>query len=293
MQNNQRLSIALQKKGRLNKDSLELLTLCGIKFRNEANALLIKSENLAIDLLFVRDDDIPTLIKDGSCDLGIVGENVWAEEYNNPNDSQTLQKLGFGSCRLSIAIPENDSFNTIESLQNKRIATSYPNLLKQYLDKNEINASILTISGSVEIAPRLQMADAICDLASSGRTLEENNLIEVQTILNSQAILVQKQQPMDQSKQALINLLLTRIRAVIKARDSKYIMFHAPINSLEKIKQILPGVEQPTVLPLNGSSDKVAIHVVSPETLFWQTLEKLKQAGASSLVVLPIEKMME
>lgn len=290
-----RLRVAIQKSGRLNNDSMDLLYKCGLKIRPSKNSLLSHAENLPIDVLFVRDDDIPTLVIDGMCDLGIVGENVLLEQtiYKSPkNTFDTIKKLGFSHCRLSIAIPDDKLFNHPSVLKGLRIATSYPNLLNDYLKRNQIEAEIMVISGSVEIAPRLDMADAICDLVSTGRTLEENNLKEVDQVMQSQAVLIKTKNPLKPEKIAAFDLLRRRIDSVLKAQESKYIMFHAPRASLESIKQILPGCETPTVMPLEGMDDKVAVHVVSSEGIFWITLEKLKQAGASSILVLPIEKML-
>ncbi|PCI36503.1 MAG: ATP phosphoribosyltransferase [Thiotrichales bacterium] len=292
---NKNLKIAIQKKGRLNKDSVDLLLKCGMKFISATNTLMARCENLPIDILFVRDDDIPTLVKDGICDLGIVGQNVLLEQVTSKDDankfSQILE-LGFSKCRLSIAFPEEKTFTDVSCLQELSIATSYPNLLQQYLDKHSIRATILTISGSVEIAPRLGMADAICDLVATGRTLEENNLKEVSVISKSQATLIQSTKTLSNNKQEIVELLLRRISGVLQAMESKYILFHAPIQALNIISKLLPGSETPTVVPLEGIKDKVAVHLVSSEGVFWETLEKLKQAGASSILVLPIEKML-
>lgn len=292
-----RLRIAIQKSGRLNNDSMDLLSKCGLKIRPSKNSLLSHAENLPIDVLFVRDDDIPTLVIDGVCDLGIVGENVLLEQtINRENKSKacyhTIKKLGFSRCRLSIALPEERNYNHPNMLAGLRIATSYPNLLNDYLQRHNVNAEIMVISGSVEIAPRLDMADAICDLVSTGRTLEENNLKEVDQVIHSQAVLIKSTQLLKPEKVETFDLLRRRIDSVLKAQESKYIMFHAPRTSLEAIKNILPGCETPTVLPLEGFDDKVAVHVVSSEGIFWITLEKLKQIGASSILVLPIEKML-
>jgi ATP phosphoribosyltransferase len=277
---------------------MELLSRCGLKIRISKNSLFCHGENLPIDVLLVRDDDIPTLVMDDVCDLGIVGENVLIEqamEYkqNGANkDFDTIRKLGFSQCRLSIAIPLEETFNGPESLEGHRIATSYPNLLQDYLNKNKVNAKIMTISGSVEITPRLDMADAICDLVATGRTLEENNLKEVEQVIQSQAVLIKTKEKFQPEKEAMFELFLRRIESVLKAQESKYIMFHAPRASLQAIKEILPGCETPTIMSLEGISDKVAVHVVSSEGNFWTTLEKLKEAGASSILVLPIEKML-
>lgn len=287
-----RLRIAIQKSGRLNNDCMDLLLKCGLKIKTSQNSLLCHVENLPIDILFVRDDDIPTLVMDDICELGIVGENVLLEQVNTNKNYSITKKLGFSRCRLSIALPSEIPYVNSASLQGMRIATSYPNLLKQYLDQQNVQAEIMTISGSVEIAPRLDMADAICDLVSTGRTLEENNLKEVEQVIQSQAVLIKTQASISSEKNDTIDLLLRRIDGVLKAQESKYIMFHLPKASLQSIRQLLPGCETPTVVPLDGMADKVAVHAVSGEGVFWSTLEKLKMAGASSILVLPIEKMM-
>jgi ATP phosphoribosyltransferase len=292
-----RLRIAVQKKGRLNKESQQLLKSCGLKFHVANNALIARCENLPIDILFVRDDDIPTLVMDDICELGIVGQNVLFEHdimyQANGNQQQydVAMKLGFGKCRLSIAFPEETAYTGVECLQNLSIATSYPNILGKYLVDNNIDAEIMTISGSVEIAPRLEMADAICDLVSTGRTLEENKLEEVTVVMKSEAVLLQAKS-IDENKRHMIDLLLARIDGVLKAQESKYIMLHAPRNNVEAISALLPGSETPTIMSLDADQSKVAIHAVASEGIFWDTLEKLKAAGASSILVLPIEKML-
>lgn len=293
-----RLRIAIQKSGRLNNDSMDLLNRCGLKIRVTSNALYCHCENVPVDVLFVRDNDIPTLVMDSVCDLGIVGENVLFEqvlEYQEKKlvkEFDTIKQLGFSRCRLAIAVPKNKSFENPQSLQKLRIATSYPNLLKQYLEKNQLDAEIMTISGSVEVAPRLDLADAICDLVSTGRTLEENHLKEVDLVLQSQAVLIKTKNALSPEKLDTLELLLRRIEGVLKAQESKYIMFHMPKNALTCLKEILPSCEMPTIMPLKDVADKVAVHVVSLEGVFWTTLEKLKAAGASAILVLPIEKMM-
>lgn len=295
MKNNRpthRLKIALQKKGRLNRDCLNLLTQCGLKLRMKENSLVSHCENLPIDLLFVRDDDIPTLVSGKICDLGIVGENVLREQ-TAISTQKPIQKLGFARCRLSIAVPLEFPYQNLKCLENKRIATSYPNLLKQFLSTQNVCSDIIPINGSVEIAPRLSMADAICDLVSSGSTLEENYLKEVETVFQSEAVLIQSSTPPEKDKQATLDLLLRRIQAVIKAQDSKYIMFHLPESALPDIKNYLPGFESPTIMPLEGIKNKLAVHLVSREGVFWDTLEKLKALGASSILVMPIEKMLD
>lgn len=291
-----RLRIALQKKGRLAQETTCLLSNCGLKFRIKDNALLSHVDNFPIDLLFVRDDDIPTLVFDGLCDAGIVGENVLLEAaLARPEETQytVIQSLGSCRCRLSIAVPETFDYQGPGSLDGKRIATSYPRLLKQYLDARQICAQSLILSGSVEVAPRMAMADVICDLVSSGQTLEDNKLLEVDTILHSQAVLIQTKKQLNEEFQDLLSLLKRRIEAVTQAIERKYIVFHAPKQALERICVQLPGAESPTILPLPADPDKVAVHVVSSEAIFWSTLETIQTLGASSILVLPIEKMLE
>lgn len=291
----ERLRIALQKKGRLADESLTLLQRCGLKFRVKPNALLSHVDNFPIDLLFVRDDDIPTLIFDGLCDAGIVGENVLLESSIASSNKHYKRILDLGSCqcRLSIAVPEGFDFVGMGSLDGKRIATSYPRLLQQYLDERKICAEILVLSGSVEVAPRMGMADAICDLVSSGQTLEDNKLKEVDTVLFSEAVFIQQQGCMPAEFNQLLTMLKRRIQSVQQAQERKYIVFHAPKSALSSIAQKLPGAESPTILSLPDNQDKVAVHVVSTERVFWDTLEDIQSLGASSILVLPIEKMLE
>jgi ATP phosphoribosyltransferase len=292
---NNRLRLALQKKGRLSEESLTLLQRCGLKFRIKPNSLLTHVDNFPIDLLFVRDDDIPVLVFDGLCDGGIVGENVLFEaSLANPAKSfKKTASLGSCTCRLSIAVPESFNYQGPGSLEGKRIATSYPYLLNQYLQERKIDAESLVLSGSIEVAPRMGMADVICDLVSSGQTLEDNKLCEVDTVLQSQAVLIQTQTAHSPQFQELFDMLARRIQSVQQAQERKYIVFHAPKSALEKIAEKLPGAEAPTILPLPGTIDKVAVHVVSTERVFWNTLETLQELGASSILVLPIEKMLE
>lgn len=294
-----RLRIAMQKSGRLSEDSQELLARCGIKINLQQQRLIAFAENMPIDILRVRDDDIPGLVMDGVVDLGIIGENVLEEELLSRraqgDDPRyfTLRRLDFGNCRLALAAPLDMVYHGPQTLQNSRIATSYPHLLKQYLDKHHVNFKSCLLNGSVEVAPRAGLADAICDLVSTGATLEANGLREVEVIYRSKACLIQRDGEMAEDKQQLIDKLLTRIQGVIQARESKYIMMHAPRHRLDEIVALLPGVERPTLLPLAGDEQRVALHMVSSETLFWETMEKLKSLGASSILVLPIEKMME
>ncbi|AWH90664.1 ATP phosphoribosyltransferase [Buchnera aphidicola (Melanaphis sacchari)] len=299
MLDNNRVRIAMQKTGRLSSESITLLTRCGIKINLNQQKLIAFAENMPIDVMLVRDDDIPGLVMDGVVDLGIVGENVLEEELlhrtsqNLENSYLTLKRLDFGICRLSLAIPINTPYDNIRCLKNFRIATSYPHLLKKYLDKKNVSFKLCMLNGSVEVAPRAGLADAICDLVSTGATLEANGLREVQVIFRSHACLICRTGSISISKKEVINKLMDRIKGVIKARESKYIMLHSPINQLEAVISLLHGAEKPTVLKLAGDDTKVAMHMVSSETLFWETMEKLKSLGASSILVLPIEKMME
>ncbi|EPX8762652.1 ATP phosphoribosyltransferase [Yersinia enterocolitica] len=294
-----RLRIAMQKSGRLSDDCHELLSRCGIKINLQQQRLIAFAENMPIDILRVRDDDIPGLVMDGVVDLGIIGENVLEEELLSRRAQGedpryfTLRRLDFGGCRLSLAASLDTEYIGPQCLQNKRIATSYPHILKQYLDKQGVTFKSCLLNGSVEVAPRAGLADVICDLVSTGATLEANGLREVEVIYRSKACLIQRDGEMPADKQQLIDRLMTRIQGVIQARESKYIMMHAPSERLDEIITLLPGAERPTILPLAGDKSRVAMHMVSSETLFWETMEKLKALGASSILVLPIEKMME
>ena len=294
-----RLRIAMQKSGRLSDDCHELLSRCGIKINLQQQRLIAFAENMPIDILRVRDDDIPGLVMDGVVDLGIIGENVLEEELLSRRAQGedpryfTLRRLDFGGCRLSLAASLDTEYTGPQCLQNKRIATSYPHILKQYLDKQGVAFKSCLLNGSVEVAPRAGLADVICDLVSTGATLEANGLREVEVIYRSKACLIQRDGEMPADKQQLIDRLMTRIQGVIQARESKYIMMHAPTERLDEVIALLPGAERPTILPLAGDKQRVAMHMVSSETLFWETMEKLKALGASSILVLPIEKMME
>jgi len=294
----QRIKIAVQKTGRLTDHSIDLLERCGLKVTKSKDQLICYGENMPIDLLLVRDDDIPGLVSDDVCDLGIVGLNV-AEEKRlklEQDGSKGLFKqifeLEFGHCRLSIAAPDDVDYAGPKSLENTKIATSYVAILTDYLNRNNINAEPVFFSGAVEIAPKLGRADFICDLVSSGGTLAANGLREVEVLLESEAVVIQTLAPLGDEKQALVNKILQRLDGVLKVRDSKYIMLHAPRAALAEIRALLPGSEAPTVMPLEGSDDRVAFHAVCRENVFWETLENLKAAGASSLLVLPVEKML-
>ncbi|ANS85826.1 ATP phosphoribosyltransferase [Vibrio scophthalmi] len=295
----QRLRIAIQKKGRLSKECQQLLKQCGVKFTIMGERLVVHSQNMPIDLLLVRDDDIPGLIMDGVVDLGFIGENELEEvrldrkALGEPNEFLQLRRLDFGGCRLSIAINKDQEYQGPQDLAGKRIATTYPHLLKAYMDEQGIPFSTCMLTGSVEVAPRAGLADAIADLVSTGATLEANGLKEAEVIFRSKATLIQRTGEFAADKQALIDKLLTRMQGVQQAKESKYIMLHAPVDRLEQVKALLPGAEDPTVLPLSADKQKVAVHLVSTENLFWETMEQLKELGASSILVLPIEKMME
>jgi ATP phosphoribosyltransferase len=294
----QRIKIAVQKTGRLTDHSLDLLERCGLKVTQSKDQLFCYGENMPIDILFVRDDDIPGLVSDDVCDLGIVGLNVVEEKRQQLLGAgreamfKQVFELDFGHCRLSLAAPEDTGYSGIESLNNSRIATSYVAILRNYLNQNNLHAEIVYFSGAVEIAPKLGRADYICDLVSTGSTLDANGLSEVEVLLQSEAVVIQTRAELSADKQALVDRMLQRLDGVIQVRESKYIMLHAPRASLAEIRALLPGSEAPTVMPLDGSDDKVAIHAVCRENVFWETLENLKSAGASSLLVLPVEKML-
>ncbi|MBS4698571.1 ATP phosphoribosyltransferase [Aeromonas media] len=295
----QRLRIAMQKSGRLSQDSQALFKSCGLKINLREQRLIAHVENMPIDILRVRDDDIPGLVMEGVVDLGIIGENVLEEvqliraSQDLPYQVKTLKQLDFGGCRLSLAVPEDVTYTGPQSLAGKRIATSYPGLLKRFFDEKGLNFKSVMLGGSVEVAPRAGLADAICDLVSTGATLEANGLKEVEVIYRSKAVLVQAPNPLSEAKQKLIDKLLPRIQGMQQARESKYIMLHAPKDKLDAITDLLPGAERPTIMQLAGDTNQVALHVVSSETLSWETMEQLKALGASSILVLPIEKMME
>ena len=293
-----RLKVALQKSGRLTENSLDLLVRCGLKYSRGKDQLMCYGENMPLDILFVRDDDIPDLVQQDVCDLGIVGLNVIEEKriaFEARGVSPMFEKLmtlDYGRCRLSIAVPEGTEYKDARSLRGKRIATTYPNILGRYLRDKDVQAEIVTLSGAVEIAPRLGRADFICDLVSTGSTLVANHLWEADTILESQAAIISTPVPVSPEKQEWIRRLSVRIDGVQQVKESKYIMLHAPRAQLAEIRKLLPGSEAPTIMPLEGSSDKVAVHAVCRENVFWETLESLKSAGASAILVLPVEKMM-
>ncbi|MGA2654598.1 MAG: ATP phosphoribosyltransferase [Gammaproteobacteria bacterium] len=293
-----RIRLALQKSGRLSEDSFDLLARSGIKIRRHKDQLFCHSENFPLDVLLVRDDDIPSLIMEQVCDFGIVGLNVLqevslsqeAKDYTESVDM--VHKLNFGFCRLSIAVPNDYTYTHIKDLAHKSIATTYPHLLQHYLAQHKVEAKSINLTGSIEIAPRLGIADAICDLVSTGGTLEANHLKEVETILHSQALLIKSKPALDAERQKTADIFVRRLQGVLLASESKYIMLHAPKDKLKQIVEILPGVEHPTLMTLEGDQSKVVVHAVCGESVFWETLEALKEAGASSILVLPVEKMM-
>lgn len=295
----QRLRIAIQKKGRLSDDTVKLLKACGIKVNLNTQRLIAHSENMPIDILRVRDDDIPGLVMDGVVDLGFIGQNVLEEEgmmrqvANEPTAHKVVKELAFGECRFSLAVDNDFDYQGVQSLANMRIATTYVHILKRFMEEANVPYTSCMLTGSVEVAPRAGLADAICDLVSTGATLEANGLKEVEVIYRSTAVLMQRDEALSADKQELVNRILTRIDGVQTAKESKYIMLNAPKANLTEITNLLPGSDLPTVMDLAGSTDHVALHVVSKENLFWETMEQLKALGASSILVLPIEKMME
>jgi ATP phosphoribosyltransferase len=289
-----RLHIAVQKDGRLSGPSRELLRDAGLKIQNGKSSLTARVENFPIDLMFVRDDDIPVFVSDGVCEYGIVGENL-LQEFMLGHDEQPLDivaKLGFGRCTLKIAGPERLAYEGAQSLQGQRIATSYPNLLGSFLEARDIGAEVIEMRGAVELAPRLGIAGFICDLVSTGATLEANGLTPHETVLESEAVLVRSRKSPGPAKEELGSNLMARIEGVLATNESKYIMMNAPEEALSKISAILPGADAPTLLPLAGRPGHYAVHALCKESVFWETLEQLKGAGASAILVLDIEKMM-
>jgi len=281
-----KLKIAIQKSGRLNEDSVRLLKDCGIDLKNGVNKLKTEADNFPLEVYFLRDDDIPQYVEDAVADIGIVGENVL---YEKNKQAEIVEKLGFGKCRLSVAVSKSVAYGGLQSLQGKRIATSYPGIVGRFLSERQISADLHEISGSVEIAPGIGLADAIVDLVSSGSTLFMNGLIEVETILKSEAALI-RNSVLDADRQAILDKLLFRIRAVKKAKNNKYILLNAPNANLQKIISLLPGMKSPTVLPL-AEPGWSSVHSVLSENEFWDIIEKLKAEGAQGILVVPIEKM--
>lgn len=281
------LRIAIQKDGRLTDKTINLLEGIGLRLDNYKRSLMLQCRNFDVELLLIRDDDIPEYVQDGVCDLGFVGGNVTAETQTNVT---VLQGLDFGICRLSLAAPKDGDIKTIRNFQGKTIATSYPNLTRSFLEKHNVEANIVTISGAVEIAPRLQVADAICDLVSTGNTLSANGLEELEVIFESETELIQTNKTLSPGKQKLIKKFLQRIDGHQQAERSRYIMMNAPKSAVPEIKKIIPSLKSPTVMPL-ADEDMTAIHTVIPIEEFWVVMEELKAAGATGIVMLPIESM--
>lgn len=282
----EKLKIAIQKKGRLSQKSLELFSDCGIKFIIGTSTLKTEASNFPIEILFLRDDDIPQYVEKNITDIGILGENEVVEK----NKQKTIiKKLGFSFCRLSLAIPKKEHYNNLDYFQNKKIATSYPNILKKFLYKNDINADLEEISGSVEIAPSIGLADAICDLVSTGSTLFTNGLKEVETVLNSQAVLISHQN-LSKEKKSILKKLIFRLEANKRANENKYIILNAPNDKTNEILKIIPGMRSPSVYPL-ADGNWSSFHSVVKEEKFWEVIDELKSKGAEGILVLPIEKM--
>ena len=280
------LRIAVQSKGRLFEDTMNLLAEADIKVSSSKRTLLVQSSNFPLEVLYLRDDDIPQSVANGVADIGIVGENEYMEKEEN---AQVISRLGFSKCRLSLAIPKEVNYKDLTWFNGKRIATSYPNILRKYLKKNAINADIHVITGSVEISPGIGLADAIFDIVSSGSTLVSNNLREVEVVMKSEALLIGNWN-MDDEKHNILNEMMFRFEAVRSAIDKKYVMMNAPKSQIENIIKVLPGIKSPTVIPL-ADSDWCSIHTVLDEQCFWEIIGKLKELGAQGILVSPIEKM--
>ncbi len=281
-----KIKIAIQKSGRLNEDSVKILKDCGISIDNGKDQLKAQTRNFPMEVMFLRNGDIPQYLRDGVVDIAIIGENVLIEKGT---DISVAERLNFSKCKVSLAVPKDFRYNTIKDLDGKRIATSYPNTVRQYLDKKGITAELHKISGSVEIAPNIGLADAICDIVSSGSTLFKNNLKEVEVMLKSEAVLAVSPKISKENK-VLLEKLQFRIKAVLKARNSKYVLLNAPNDKIENIVKILPGMRSPTVLPL-AEKGWSSIHTVVEKNKFWDILDELKAEGAEGILVCPIEKM--
>jgi len=298
MKSRDRLRIAAQKSGRLSAPGRELLARAGLSFRESRDRLFCYGETQPVDLLLVRDDDIPGLIEEGVCDLGIVGRNVLVERQLDPSRNGEpaacveWRALGFGRCRLSLAVPQEFDWNGPSSLAGLRVATSYPNLLADWLRGQGVDAEVVMLSGSVEIAPRLGKADAICDLVSTGATLAANQLREVAGVFDSEAVLVGPGRPLVDERAELAERLLRRIDSSLQVRDSKLVMMQVDRSAMEAVIRLLPSNERPSVLALDGQGDCVALQAICPGALSWQQLEDIKRAGARGLLVLPVEAML-
>ncbi|MBO6798021.1 ATP phosphoribosyltransferase [Maricaulis sp.] len=290
-----RLRIAVQSKGRLAEGGMDLLKNCGLRFAYGRDKLHQSAENMPVDLMLVRDDDIPNFVASGACDYGIVGENVFREEQLGSRRGKELEialRLGFSKCTLKLAAPKDGGITTVADLDGKAIATSYPAITAEYLERNGVKAEIVEMHGSVEVAPRLNIADAICDLVSSGATLEANGLAAFETVLVSEAVLVRRKEARSDEADRIASILMRRAQGVIASAQTKYIMLNAPTDRLDAIKALLPGSDAPTVAQIAGRDDVVALHAVCRERVFWETLEALEAEGARAILVLPIEKML-
>jgi ATP phosphoribosyltransferase len=294
--NDGRLKIAIQKSGRLSEKSFALLEKAGISLQKSKDQLLCRARNFPLDIFLVRDDDIPAFLTNQVCQLGIIGQNTLLEtqllEAETYGGLSQVIELGFGLCRLSIAVPNDMPYDGLDSLAGRTIATSYRGLLAAFLAERGVEANIVTMEGAVEVAPRTHLADAICDLVSTGNTLISNGLAEQDIILQSQAVIIQNNDMQDDLR-SLCETILVRINAVLRAERSRYIMLNSPVSVLDEIKAVLPGSQSPTVMPLQGNDDMVAVHAVCDEEVFWSTMEALKDRGASSILVVPIEKMLD
>ncbi len=289
-----RLRIAVQKSGRLADRSLELISGAGLRVMKGINDLLYRIENQPIDLLRVRDDDIPTFVSDNVAELGIVGLNVLQEHFPDSDiESMIVMRLGFGSCTLKIAVPNDAAYDGPQSLEGKRIATSYPNILARWLKDKGVNAEIVEMRGAVEVAPRMKIAHAICDLVSTGATLEANGMRATDLVLKSEAVLIKAPHAPPPELAHLYDIVVRRFDGVVASTGAKYVMLNAPKAHLDEIIKLIPGADGPTIMQLAGRDDTVAVHAVCQENVFWETLDKLKTAGASAILVLPIEKMMK
>ena len=283
-----KLKIAIQKSGRLSDDSINLLKRCGVKFNNGLGKLKSEAENFPIEIYFLRDDDIPEYVADGVADVGIVGENVLAESGKAVD---VIEKLDYGKCRLSLAVPKNFAYESLKDFDGKRVATTYPRILSEFFKQNKVNADIHTISGSVEIAPSIGLADAVCDLVSSGSTLFTNGLREVETVMQSEAVLIARKGFFG-DLQVILEKLLFRIKSVKAAKQNKYILLNAPNENLAEIVALLPGIKSPTVMPL-AATDWSSVHSVINENDFWEVVESLKNKGAEGILVLSIDQMIQ
>ncbi|MFV0529869.1 MAG: ATP phosphoribosyltransferase [Flavobacteriales bacterium] len=281
-----KLKIAIQKNGRLNEDSLKLLKACGMDVNNGDDQLKVEVDNFPLEILYLRNSDIPQYLEDGTADIAIVGENLLIEKQKKV---EIVEKLGFAKCRVSLAVPKDVEENDINYFNGKKIATSYPDTLQKYLNQNKIQAEIHTISGSVEIAPNIGLADGICDIVSSGNTLFKNGLREMQVILKSEAVLA-KSKKLSDNQEVILEKLIFRIKAVLKAKNSKYILMNVPNDKIQAVTNILPVLKSPTVLPL-AEKGWSSLHSVIDENRFWEVIDKLKASGAEDILIIPIDKM--